>query len=45
MSIPIPVSVYQQAYDPISENTNPILMTQTEYARDRSKSPQYIGKL
>ena len=24
---------------------NPILMTQAEYARHRSKSPQYIGKL
>ena len=29
----------------MSENTNPILMTQAEYARDRNKSPQYIGKL
>jgi hypothetical protein len=45
MSIPILVSVYQQANDPMSENTNPILMTQAEYARHRNKSPQYIGKL
>jgi hypothetical protein len=29
----------------MSENTNPILMTQAEYARHRNKSPQYIGKL
>jgi hypothetical protein len=29
----------------MSENTNPILMTQAEYARHRNKSPKYIGKL
>jgi hypothetical protein len=29
----------------MSENTNPILMPQAEYARHRNKSPQYIGKL
>jgi hypothetical protein len=26
-------------------NENPILMTQAQYARQRNKSPQYIGKL
>ena len=29
----------------MSENTNPILMTQAEYARHRNKGPKYIGKL
>ena len=29
----------------MSETTNPILMTQAQYARHRNKSPQYIGKL
>jgi phage terminase Nu1 subunit (DNA packaging protein) len=29
----------------MSENSNPILMTQAQYARHRGKSPQYINKL
>ena len=30
---------------PQSEDTNPTLMTQAQYARHRNKSPQYIAKL
>jgi hypothetical protein len=32
MSIPTLVPVYQQAYNPMSEDTNPILITQAHSA-------------
>jgi hypothetical protein len=41
----MPLNLSRKKADEMNSRTDPILMAQTQYARPRNQSPQYISKL